>query len=74
MDFTPILVFLGSLAPWINIVFAVLGALVLLGTFIDSVIDDKVDGGFMKKILAIPVLGAFLEALIRFSPFNTRDK
>jgi len=74
MDYTPIIIFLSTLAPWVNSVFVILGTAVAVGTFLDSIIDDKVDGGIMKKILAIPVLGLFLKALTRFSPFNSRNK
>lgn len=74
MDWTPVFAFLMGLAPWVNYVLLGLGSLVIIGTAIDSVVDDTVDKGFMKKLMAIPVLGSFLEALKRFSPFNVKEK
>lgn len=74
MDWTPVFDFLSGLAPWVQYVLLGLGSVVVIGTAIDAVVDDKVDGGFMKKIMAIPVLGSFLEALKRFSPFNIKEK
>lgn len=74
MDWTPVFAFLTGLAPWVNYVLIGLGSLVIIGTGIDAMVDDTVDKGFMKKIMAIPVLGSFLEALKRFSPFNIKEK
>jgi hypothetical protein len=59
-----------GLSPIANYVLMGLGAIVVLGTFIDSIIPDEKDGGFMTKILAIPILGSFLAQLKKFSPFN----
>ena len=74
MDFSTVLDFLVAQFPVLNLIFVVLGALVVVGTVVDSLVDDKIDGGFSKKILAIPVLGSILNALKRFSPFNIKDK
>lgn len=74
MDWTPVLDFLNTLAPWVSYIFMGLGAAVVVGTVVDNLIPDEKDKGFMKKIMAIPVLGSLLEALKRFSPFNTKDK
>ena len=74
MEFQGIIDFLNSLAPWVVYVFSGLGMLVVVGIGIDAIIDDKIDGGFMKKILKLPVLGSFLEYITRFSPFNIREK
>jgi len=74
MEWGPILLFLQGLAPWAIYVLMGLGTLVLLGTVIDSLIPDEKDGGFMKKVMGIPVLGSFLEALKRFSPLNVKPK
>lgn len=69
-DWTKIVEFLIGLAPWMNYVIMGLGILVVVATFIDSMIDDSKDKGFMKFVLNIPVLGSFLSFLTRFSPFN----
>lgn len=74
MDWTPVFDFLIGLAPWVQYVLIGLGSVVVIGTAIDAAIDDTVDKGFMKKVMAIPVLGSFLEALKRFSPFNVKEK
>ena len=74
MDWTPVLTFLLTLAPWVSTAFMILGALVVIGITVDTLIPDEKDHGFMKKLMATPILGEFLEALKRFSPFNTKDK
>ena len=73
MDWSPILEFLKNLAPWVNYIFVGLGSLVIIGTAVDYSIPDEKDHGFMKKILAVPILGDLLKALTKFSPFNTRQ-
>ena len=73
MDWTPVFNFLLGLAPWVQYVLLGLGSIVVIGTAIDAAVDDTVDKGFMKKAMAIPVLGSFLEALKRFSPFNVKE-
>ncbi len=73
VDWTPILEWVKGLAPWINYVFMGLGILTTIGTFIDGLIPDEKDGGFMKKALAIPILGSLLAALTKFSPFNYKQ-
>jgi hypothetical protein len=70
MDLNVVLDYLVTLAPWVQNVFAVLGGVVVAGTAIDAVIPDEKDKGFMKKILEIPVVGAVLKGLKKFSPFN----
>jgi hypothetical protein len=70
MDLTLALDYLVTLAPWVANVFMFLGGLVVVGTAVDKVVPDEKDKGFMKKLLAVPVLGSVLEALKRFSPFN----
>jgi len=74
MDWTPVIDFLNTLAPWVQYVFMGLGSIVIIGTIIDNLIPDDKDKGFMKKIMEIPVLGSLLEAFKRFSPFNFKDK
>lgn len=73
MDWTPVLEFLKTLAPWVGYVLAGLGSLVVVGSAIDQVIPDEKDKGFMKKVMAVPVLGELLKTLTKFSPFNTRQ-
>lgn len=73
MDWNPIFDFLIGLKPIFGTIFAVLGGLVTVGTVVDSLIPDEKDGGFMKKVIAIPVLGDLLKALTRFSPFNIKS-
>ena len=73
MDWTPVIDFLNTLAPWVQYIIMGLGAIVVIGTFIDSVIPDEKDHGFMKKIMDIPVLGDLLKTLKKFSPFNTQN-
>ena len=74
MDWAPVLDFFNTLAPWVNPAFMGLGGFVVIGTFVDSVIPDEKDHGFMKKAYAIPVLGELLKGLAKFSPFNVKDK
>jgi amino acid permease len=73
MEWSAILDYAKTLAPWVQYVFVGLGSLVVIGTAVDSVIPDEKDGGFMKKVMAIPVLGSFLQAVAKFSPFNVRQ-
>ena len=63
-----------GLYPAAESIFVILGAIVFIGTFVDTMIDDEKDKGFMKKLMNIPILGMFLEAMKKFSPFNTKDK
>jgi len=74
MDWTPIVEFLMSLGPWVSYVFMGLGAFVVLGSFIDGMVPDEKDGGWMKKILAVPILGDFLKFIKKFSPFNVKEE
>lgn len=74
MDWVYILEFLKGLTPWALNVLTALGTVAVLGTGIDAMVDDKVDKGFMKKLMAIPMLGSLMEALKKFSPFNYRGK
>lgn len=74
MDISFILDYIVSLAPWASNAFMALGALVVIGTAVDSIIPDEKDGGFMTKLMAIPVLGSLLAAVKRFSPFNVKPK
>ena len=74
MDWTPVLDFFNTLGPTVNYVFMGLGGIVVIGTFIDSVIPDEKDGGFMKKAFALPIVGDLLKGLAKFSPFNVKDK
>lgn len=69
-DWSVVFVFLKGLAPWVSYVLMGLGSAVVLGLGIDAMIPDETDGGFMKKVMGVPILGTFLTALSRFSPFN----
>lgn len=71
MDWTPVFTFLMTLCPWVQYVLMGLGSLVIIGTAIDTV---RVKLNFMDKILAIPILGDFLKAVAKLSPFNVREK
>ena len=73
MDWTPVLDFFVTLAPWVVNLFMGLGGLVVIGTFVDSVIPDEKDKGFMKKAFALPIVGDLLNGLARFSPFNIKE-
>ena len=73
MDWTPVLDFFNTLAPWVNYVFMGLGSIVVVGTFVDSVIPDEKDKGFMKKAFALPIIGDLLRGLSKFSPFNIKE-
>ena len=74
MDWAPIFDWIMGMAPWAGYALAFLGGLVVFGTFVDQIIPDEKDGGFMKKLFSIPILGSFLEAVARFSPFNVKEK
>ena len=73
LDWTPILTWFQGLAPWVNYILMGLGTLTTVGTFVDSVIPDEKDHGFMKKLLALPIIGSLLQALAKFSPFNYKQ-
>jgi len=72
MDWLPVIQWLQSMAPWVQYLIMGLGFMVVLGTFIDNLTTDK--GAFMTKVMNIPVLGTFLDALAKFSPFNANTK
>ena len=74
MDWQPVLDFFNTLGPSVHYVFMGLGGIVVIGTFVDSVIPDEKDGGFMTKAFAIPVVGDLLKGLAKFSPFNIKEK
>ncbi|MDB4330188.1 hypothetical protein N9948_00475 [bacterium] len=74
MDWTPILAYLQGVAPWATNALMILGTLVLIGTVVDAMVDDEKDKGFMKKALALPLVGSLLNHLKKFSPFNVKDK
>ena len=74
MDFSAILNYLATLAPWAPMVLTILGGLVVLAIVVDGIIPDEKDHGFSKKLLALPIIGPLLNALKAFSPFNTRNK
>lgn len=69
-----ILTTLSGIWSYFPIIFQILGALTIIGTVIDKLIPDEKDGGFMTKILNIPILGKILSALSRFSPLSYNDK
>ena len=71
MDFTIVLSYLGTLAPWIQNLMIVLGSIVVIGTGIDKMTKNK--GAFAAKVLAIPFLGSLLSGLAKFSPFNYKE-
>lgn len=73
MEWTHVLEYLKTLAPWVEYVLIALGSLVVIGTGVDAIIPDEKDHGFMKKLYAVPVLGELLKALAKFSPFNVRE-
>lgn len=73
MEWSAILDYAKTLAPWVQYVFVGLGSLTVIGTAVDSIIPDEKDGGFMKKAMAVPVLGSLLLALSKFSPFNYKS-
>ena len=72
--FVTLIVALVALVTALTALFMALGAIVVVGTVVDSLIDDKKDKGFMKVIFNVPILGSFLKAFTRFSPFNVKDK
>ena len=65
--------FLLPMAPIVKTIFMGLGLLTVIGLTVDSLLDDKIDGGFMKKIMTIPVLGAVLKTMTKFSPMNYKE-
>jgi len=56
------------LGTWFSTLLVILGSIVVIGTFIDEILPDH--GATVAKILAIPILGTILNALIKFSPLN----
>lgn len=74
MDFTPVFDFLIAQFPVSQLILSILGALVVVATVIDSLVDDSKDHGFSKKLLSIPILGELLKQVKRFSPFNVKEE
>ena len=73
MDFMLILEYLVELVPALANILAILGAVVTVGTVVDTLLPEEKQG-FMSKFYDIPVLGDILKAVKRFSPFNIEKK
>ena len=73
MDYEPILQYLITLSPKVELALMILGSLVIIGMIVDKMIPDEKDGGFMSKILSIPLLGDLLKHLKRYSPLNIKE-
>ncbi len=69
-DWYSLLSYFDTLSPIVHTALVILGGIVVVGTTVDTMVDDSIDKGFMKKLMEIPVVGAILKALARFSPFN----
>ena len=67
-----VVTFLLTLSPLAVTILTVLGTLTVIASGADALIDDKIDGGFSKKILNIKYLGDFLKALVRLSIFRNK--
>ena len=67
-----VVAFLLTLSPMMVTILTVMGTAVVIATGADALIDDKIDKGFSKKILAIPYLGPFLKELVRLSVFRNK--
>ena len=73
MEWQAIVDFLVPLSPWVTYILVGLGTLTVIGTGVDKLIPDEKDGGFMKKVLAFPIVGGFLTFITKFSPFNVKE-
>lgn len=60
--------------PQISLILSIVGSLVVVASLVDSLIPDEKDGGFSKKLFAIPVVGQILESIKRFSLLRSEKK
>ncbi len=74
MNFDFLIDMLIPLNAYVLPVLQVLGMLVIVGLGVDKLIPDEKDGGFMSKVFGIPVVGAILSSVKRFSPLNVKEE
>jgi hypothetical protein len=65
-----VITFLSGYFSWFPTVLKWLGIAVVVGLILDRLIPDTYDGGFMSKLVNIPVLGHIILLVIKFSPLN----
>lgn len=73
MDVGGLLDSLVKLLPVAKTVLAVMGCLVVLMTAVVKLTPSQEDDALLVKLKGIPVLGALIEALERFSLFSRKE-
>jgi len=73
MELEPIVQWLAGLHPVVHVVLVVLGSLVVLGGVYVKLTPTQSDDAWFAKLEAIPVLGALLRALVKFSPVARKE-
>lgn len=73
MDIGQILDFLVGVLPVAGVILQVLGSLVVLSSVVVALTPSQDDDAFLVRIKAIPVLGALVVALERFSVVSRKE-
>ena len=74
MDITAILEWLKTMVPVAGVVLQVMGSCVIVASVIVKATESKSDDEAFAKLKAIPILGALIIALERFSLFDRKPE
>lgn len=72
MDFSLILAWVVSVLPAAHIILVILGGLVVLGQVIVALTPSQADDAAAASILAKPIIGDLLKALMAFAPIQKK--
>lgn len=67
-----ILAWLSGLSPWIPLVLALLGILVIAGQAVVVITPSQADDAAVSKLLSVPILGGVLKALAEMAPIKKK--
>lgn len=73
MDVSAILMLLVAKFPSVALILAALGALVVFAQAIVLISPSKSDDAVLDKIMAVPVVGALVKALVSFAPIQRKE-
>lgn len=59
--------------PGLNLVFSILGTLVILASAIDALLPSSIDGDFFQKLSSKPVISNIINFLSRFSVLRNKQ-
>lgn len=64
--------YLSSLHPYVNYALMGLGSLVVIGQSYVWATPTKVDDAWYSRLESVPVLGAFIKAVVSFAPMQRK--